>query len=116
VRLTTTATASGARITVSDNGPGMSAQDRERAFLRFTTSSPNGTGLGLAIVHRLAISNGGTAQLDQTPGGGLSVTLDFPGVPAPSGSAPASGAPPNSSSASGAPAGGASVQQDVVSL
>jgi len=69
VRLTTTATPTGARITVSDNGPGMSAEDRERAFLRFTTSSPNGTGLGLAIVHRLAISNGGTVRLDETPGG-----------------------------------------------
>jgi signal transduction histidine kinase len=100
VRLTTTATAAGARITVSDNGPGMSAEDRERAFLRFTTSSPNGTGLGLAIVHRLAISNGGTARLDETPGGGLTVTLDFPGAPVPpTGSAP-----------------GASVQQDVISL
>ena len=89
VRLTTAATAAGARITVSDNGPGMSAEDRARAFLRFTTSSPNGTGLGLAIVHRLAVSNGGTAQLDETPGGGLTVTLDFPGVPAPGGNASA---------------------------
>jgi signal transduction histidine kinase len=106
VRLTTTATAAGARITVSDNGPGMSAEDRERAFLRFTTSSPNGTGLGLAIVHRLAISNGGTARLDETPGGGLTVTLDFPGVPGPNG-----GAPP-----AGASAISTSVQQDVISL
>jgi signal transduction histidine kinase len=89
VRLTTAATATGARITVADNGPGMTEDDRERAFLRFTTSSPNGTGLGLAIVHRLAVSNGGTARLDQTPGGGLTVTLDFPGVPASSGNAPA---------------------------
>jgi signal transduction histidine kinase len=110
VRVTTTATASGARITVSDNGPGMSAQDRERAFLRFTTSSPNGTGLGLAIVHRLAISNGGTAELDETPGGGLTVTLDFPSVPVPNGSAP-----PTSSSG-GAPADDGAVQQDVISL
>jgi signal transduction histidine kinase len=93
VRLTTTATATGARIMVSDNGPGMSAEDRERALLRFTTSSPNGTGLGLAIVHRLVISNGGTARLDETPGGGLTVTLDFPRVPAPDGNAPASSAP-----------------------
>jgi len=85
IQLTTEATATGARITVSDNGPGMSAEDRERAFLRFTTSSPNGTGLGLAIVHRLAVSNGGTAHLDATPGGGLTVTLDFPGVPKSSG-------------------------------
>jgi signal transduction histidine kinase len=110
VRLTTTATASGARITVADNGPGMSADDRARAFLRFTTSSPNGTGLGLAIVHRLAISNGGTARLDETPGGGLTVTLDFPGVPVPNNSASAN------SAAAPAPASSASVQQDAVSL
>jgi signal transduction histidine kinase len=88
VRLTTSAAAGGVQITVADNGPGMSAEDRERAFLRFTTSSLNGTGLGLAIVHRLATSNGGTARLDETPGGGLTVTLDFPGAPAPNGSAP----------------------------
>jgi len=106
VRLTTSATAAGVRITVADNGPGMSAEDRERAFLRFTTSSPNGTGLGLAIVHRLAISNGGTARLDETPGGGLTVTLDFPGVPVPNASAPAT-----STSATS----GTSVQ-DVISL
>jgi signal transduction histidine kinase len=93
VTVTATATPSGARITVSDNGPGMSAEDRERAFLRFSTSSPNGTGLGLAIVHRLATSNGGTASLAETPGGGLTVTLDFPGVPAPNDSAPATPAP-----------------------
>jgi signal transduction histidine kinase len=91
VRLTTSVTTSGVRITVSDNGPGMSAEDRDRAFLRFTTSSPNGTGLGLAIVHRLAISNGGTAGLDETPGGGLTVTLDFPGVPVTNGSVAAPG-------------------------
>jgi signal transduction histidine kinase len=90
VRLTTSATAAGVQITVADNGPGMSAEDRERAFLRFTTSSPNGTGLGLAIVHRLAISNGGTARLDETPGGGLTVILDFPSAPGPNGGAPAS--------------------------
>jgi signal transduction histidine kinase len=93
VRLTTTATATAARIMVSDNGPGMSAEDRERAFLRFTTSSPGGTGLGLAIVHRLVISNGGTASLDETPGGGLTVTLDFPRVQVPNGNAPAASAP-----------------------
>jgi signal transduction histidine kinase len=93
VRLSTTATATAARIMVSDNGPGMSAEERERAFLRFSTSSPNGTGLGLAIVHRLVISNGGTARLDETPGGGLTVTLDFPRVQVPNGNAPAASAP-----------------------
>jgi signal transduction histidine kinase len=96
VRLTTSATAAGVQITVADNGPGMSAEDRERAFLRFTTSSPNGTGLGLAIVYRLAISNGGMARLDETPGGGLTVRLTFPGAAVPNGgSAPASTSAPD---------------------
>ena len=81
VTVTATTTAAGARITVADDGPGMNAEDRERAFLRFTTSNPNGTGLGLAIVHRLVTSNGGTARLVETPGGGLTAILDFPGVP-----------------------------------
>ena len=80
--MTAKVTTAGARITVTDDGPGMDAEDRERAFLRFSTSNPNGTGLGLAIVHRLVTSNGGTAQLAETPGGGLTVILDFPGVPA----------------------------------
>jgi signal transduction histidine kinase len=88
VTVTTTATTAGARITVADDGPGMSAEDRERAFLRFTTSNPNGTGLGLAIVHRLVTSNGGTARLSETPGGGLTATLEFPGVPAPNNTGP----------------------------
>jgi signal transduction histidine kinase len=86
VTVTAAVTSAGARITVADDGPGMSAEDRERAFLRFTTSNPNGTGLGLAIVHRLVTSNGGTAWLTETPGGGLTVILDFPGVPSPNGS------------------------------
>jgi signal transduction histidine kinase len=86
VTVTTVATTAGAQIVVADDGPGMSAEDRERAFLRFTTSNPNGTGLGLAIVHRLVTSNGGTARLTETPGGGLTAVLDFPGVPTANGS------------------------------
>ena len=66
------------QLVVADDGPGMSADERSRAFMRFFTASPNGTGLGLAIVHRLVTSNGGTARLTETPGGGLTVTLEFP--------------------------------------
>jgi signal transduction histidine kinase len=110
IMVTTKATTAGARITVSDNGPGMNAEDRERAFLRFSTSNPNGTGLGLAIVHRLVTSNGGTASLAETPGGGLTVTLDFPGVPALSSSGSGSAAADSAS-----PGHGAS-EQDFISL
>jgi signal transduction histidine kinase len=70
-------TASGARVQVADDGPGMSEQQRAAAFRRFATSTPGGAGLGLAIVHRLVTSNGGSAELSQTPGGGLTVTFDL---------------------------------------
>jgi|1186.fasta_scaffold03676_2 signal transduction histidine kinase len=99
VTVITSATTAGAQIVVADDGPGMSAEDRERAFLRFTTSSPNGTGLGLAIVHRLVTSNGGTAKLTETPGGGLTAILDFPGVPSANGTStlPMNAVPPEHS-------------------
>ncbi|MGD0604312.1 MAG: HAMP domain-containing sensor histidine kinase [Streptosporangiaceae bacterium] len=99
VIVTTAVTPSGGQVIVSDDGPGMNAEDRDRAFLRFSTSSPNGTGLGLAIVHRLVTSNGGTARLAETPGGGLTITLNFPGNPAPnSGITNGSGTTTNSES------------------
>ncbi|HEY0934247.1 MAG TPA: HAMP domain-containing sensor histidine kinase [Trebonia sp.] len=68
----------GVVLTMADDGPGMTARERSRAFLRFTTGSQNGTGLGLAIVHRLVTANGGSIRLADTPGGGLTVELEFP--------------------------------------
>jgi signal transduction histidine kinase len=70
-----------ARITVADNGPGMSANQKRLAFRRFATSTEGGTGLGLAIVDRLVVSNGGAAALSDTPGGGLTVNIELPAVP-----------------------------------
>lgn len=69
----------GASVIVADDGPGMSQADQDRAFRRFSTGSGTGSGLGLAIVHRLASSSGGEARLAETPGGGLTVTVDLPG-------------------------------------
>jgi len=71
----------GAQIVVADDGPGMGPQQQRAAFRRFTSATPGGTGLGLAIVHRLVTSNGGSAALSDTPGGGLTVTLQLPGAP-----------------------------------
>lgn len=66
------------RIVVSDDGPGMSAQDRASAFHRFTGDRSSGTGLGLAIVHRLVTADGGQASLEPSPSGGLAVILLLP--------------------------------------
>jgi signal transduction histidine kinase len=78
VRISAAATDTGTLLTVADDGPGMTAQERARAFLRYTTGSQNGTGLGLAIVHRLVTANGGAIRLADTPGGGLTVEIELP--------------------------------------
>jgi signal transduction histidine kinase len=67
-------------ITVTDDGPGMSAATKAEAFRRFRSGGNAGTGLGLAIVHRLITADSGNVRLSDTPGGGLTVTLDLPGV------------------------------------
>jgi signal transduction histidine kinase len=67
---------------VADDGPGMSRAQQETAVRRFASNTSGGTGLGLAIVHRLVTSNGGSAELSDTRGGGLTVTLDLPAAPA----------------------------------
>ena len=79
VRISAANRDSGPVLTVADDGPGMTPQERSRAFLRFTTGSQNGTGLGLAIVHRLVTANGGAIRLADTPGGGLTVEIEFLG-------------------------------------
>ena len=68
------------RLVVIDHGPGLSDQDKERAARRFwrgDTSRP-GTGLGLAIATSLARASGGSLALGDSPGGGLSVTVELP--------------------------------------
>jgi signal transduction histidine kinase len=66
------------RVTVADDGLGMTAEAMKEAFRRFRTGRAGGTGLGLAIVHRLVTADGGQVSLSGTPGGGLTVTLDLP--------------------------------------
>jgi signal transduction histidine kinase len=63
-----------ATLHVRDNGPGMTAEDRARAFDRFW-SKAGGSGLGLPIVKRLVEVDGGTVELEPASGGGLDVRL-----------------------------------------
>ena len=85
--VTVTATRAGAavRIEVCDAGPGMTPEQRARAFDRFWRAEPSrrdrgGFGLGLAIVGRLVAADGGTVELADAPKGGLSVVLLLPGA------------------------------------
>ena len=62
---------------VVDSGPGLSEEERARAFDRFWRGrSPGpGSGLGLAIVRRLATVDGGEAELLEAPSGGVDAVV-----------------------------------------
>jgi len=69
------------RVTVADTGAGISAENLPRIFDPFFTtkaSDRSGSGLGLSFVHRIVEDNGGTIQVDSTPGAGTRFVLTFP--------------------------------------
>jgi signal transduction histidine kinase len=90
-------------VEVTDDGPGIPPDDRERVFDRFTrlddartrdsnghghgspdgTGSPGGTGLGLAIARDIATAHGGTVSAEPpAPGhGGARLVLTLPAGP-----------------------------------
>jgi two-component system OmpR family sensor kinase len=76
------ASGGGARLAVTDEGPGIAPEDRARVFDRFyrrAGTAPPGSGLGLAIVKAIADAHGASVALsDPGSGRGLSVTVTFP--------------------------------------
>ena len=88
VRLLGRRTATGMRLEVVDQGPGIPAEDRERVFARFArtdaarASADGGSGLGLAIVRWVVELHGGAVAVgDPPPGGGCRVVVDLPARP-----------------------------------
>ncbi|AZN30531.1 HAMP domain-containing histidine kinase [Flaviflexus salsibiostraticola] len=82
-----TGTVNMAVIEVRDHGPGIPAEHQAKAFERFFRSDSSrsrasgGSGLGLAIVSSIAAAHHGSANISETPGGGTTVSLNFP-IPA----------------------------------
>lgn len=72
------------RVTIDDNGPGLSEADLERVFEPFvrTESSRSrdtgGTGLGLPIAQAIVRAHGGEIRLSNRAGGGLSARVELP--------------------------------------
>ncbi|HTX68599.1 MAG TPA: ATP-binding protein [Thermoleophilia bacterium] len=73
------------RLTVEDQGPGLSDELKERALDRFWRAdrSTPGTGLGLPIAAALARAAGGSLELRDAPGGGLAVVVSLPAAQKP---------------------------------
>jgi PAS domain S-box-containing protein len=74
------------RLTVSDSGVGIPADEQEKIFQAFVQVEKQdqrefgGTGLGLAITSSLVHMMGGNIQLVSTPGSGSSFIVDLTGV------------------------------------
>lgn len=68
------------RLTVTDNGHGMTEEVKRRAFEMFFTTKPRGlgTGLGLALVRKVAERAGGRVELDSEAGKGTTVVIVVP--------------------------------------
>ncbi|MGI8478620.1 MAG: sensor histidine kinase [Gaiellaceae bacterium] len=66
------------RVDVSDSGPGISTEQRDRIFEPFISNDVNGTGLGLPIARELAVALGGRIELSSAPGDGSRFRLVLP--------------------------------------
>ncbi|MGI6167163.1 MAG: sensor histidine kinase [Eubacteriales bacterium] len=84
VGLAVEGTASGAVLTVSDTGIGISPEHLEHVFDRFyrvdreRSKELGGTGLGLSIVRSAAVLHGAEIDIKSTPGAGTTVRVIFP--------------------------------------
>jgi two-component system cell cycle sensor histidine kinase/response regulator CckA len=70
------------KLTVKDNGQGMTPDVQERIFEPFFTTRKNkgGSGLGLPVVYALVTHNRGAITVDSTPGIGTAFHVFFPRV------------------------------------
>ena len=74
----------GSQIVVSDEGPGIPADERPRVFTRFyrgtgdAVTQTRGVGIGLAVVNELVARLRGEVLVDEAPGGGARFTIRLP--------------------------------------
>ena len=87
VTVTVTRHGDRARLSVADQGPGIPETERRRVFVRFyrldnaATIRTHGAGIGLAILHDFASRSGADVTIEDAPGGGALVHVDFPTAP-----------------------------------
>ena len=72
------------RLTVSDDGPGIPAEELPLVFGRFYRGAgsaggdPGGSGLGLAIVREIVERHGGSARAESNAPRGFAITIELP--------------------------------------
>jgi len=78
IKVSVEATSGTCRIAVSDNGPGIPVDAREKIFTPFFTTKSRGTGLGLATAKRLVEAHHGTIDVRCPADGGTTVIIQLP--------------------------------------
>jgi signal transduction histidine kinase len=66
------------KLTVSDNGPGIAPDQRERVFRPFFTTKPSGTGLGLSLTQKIIVTHNGRVTAGASEQGGASIEVVLP--------------------------------------
>lgn len=64
-------------IEVTDNGPGIADEIKDKVFVPFYTTKREGSGVGLALTRQIMIAHGGTVKLDDAKIGGVKLSLTF---------------------------------------
>jgi two-component system, OmpR family, sensor histidine kinase KdpD len=84
VRVAASAFGGAVELRIADHGPGVAADRRDEVFQPFQrlgdTDNETGLGLGLALARGFTEGMGGTIEVDDTPGGGLTVVVRLPVV------------------------------------
>lgn len=82
VRLAASAFGGRVELRVADHGPGVAPERRNEIFTAFQrlgdTDNETGLGLGLALSKGFVEGMGGTLEVEDTPGGGLTMTVSLP--------------------------------------
>lgn len=69
------------RAVVTDTGPGVPVEARERIFEPFFTTRARGTGLGLAFAAQIVTAHGGVLSVGDAEEGGAVFTVEIPSTP-----------------------------------
>lgn len=67
-------------VRVSDSGPGIGEEERDKIFYPFFTTKKQGSGVGLAMVKKIVGSHRGLIDVDTSPLGGARFTVRLPMV------------------------------------
>jgi nitrogen-specific signal transduction histidine kinase len=68
----------GRRLEIADNGPGISAADRDKLFMPYYSTKQRGSGLGLAIVRRIIVEHGGSIEVHDNRPAGTRFVIELP--------------------------------------